>query len=172
MLAATLLMSLSLTAMAASGAVEFNAVSVFFNEKQISEANEFFALENGVKVPSVITYTDETGGATTYLPVRRIAELMGVTIGWDIDSGAIDIAGVPTPAKVSPAPMLTPSPTQTPVPTLMPEPPVTVAVYVTKTGEKYHQAGCRYLSRSQISIALTDAKSQGYTPCAACAPPQ
>ncbi|MEY7999430.1 thermonuclease family protein [Clostridium sp. Mt-5] len=45
-------------------------------------------------------------------------------------------------------------------------------VYVTKTGEKYHRAGCKYLARSQIPISLGDAKSQGYTPCSICNPPQ
>jgi micrococcal nuclease len=45
-------------------------------------------------------------------------------------------------------------------------------VYITKTGLKYHSAGCRYLSRSQIPISLSDAKSEGYTPCSVCNPPQ
>jgi len=43
-------------------------------------------------------------------------------------------------------------------------------VYITKTGEKYHRAGCRYLSRSQISISKADAISSGYTPCSVCNP--
>ena len=41
-------------------------------------------------------------------------------------------------------------------------------VYVTRTGEKYHRAGCSYLKNSKIEINLTDAKSQGYTPCSRC----
>jgi len=45
-------------------------------------------------------------------------------------------------------------------------------VYITKTGEKYHRSGCRYLSRSKIAIELGDAKSQGYAPCSVCDPPQ
>jgi len=43
-----------------------------------------------------------------------------------------------------------------------------VTVYVTKTGKKYHAAGCRYLSKSCIPISLNDAISQGYTPCSVC----
>ncbi|PJI10237.1 MULTISPECIES: hypothetical protein [Clostridium] len=43
-------------------------------------------------------------------------------------------------------------------------------VYITKTGKKYHRAGCRYLSRSQIPISLKDAQSEGYTPCEICNP--
>ena len=45
-------------------------------------------------------------------------------------------------------------------------------VYITKTGEKYHTAGCSYLARSKIPISLKDAKAQGYTPCSRCNPPR
>lgn len=48
----------------------------------------------------------------------------------------------------------------------------TIIVYITKTGHKYHRAGCRYLSKSQISISLKDAKLEGYEPCSVCNPPQ
>lgn len=43
-------------------------------------------------------------------------------------------------------------------------------VYVTKTGGKYHSAGCQYLSKSKISIPLVDAKGGGYDPCSKCDP--
>jgi len=42
-------------------------------------------------------------------------------------------------------------------------------VYITKTGKKYHKVGCRYLSKSQIPIALKDAVS-AYGPCSVCNP--
>ncbi|MGI6590123.1 MAG: ComEC/Rec2 family competence protein [Eggerthellaceae bacterium] len=43
-------------------------------------------------------------------------------------------------------------------------------VYVTPTGEKYHKAGCRTLSRSKniIKMSKAEAKAQGYTACAVC----
>ena len=44
-------------------------------------------------------------------------------------------------------------------------------VYITRTGHKYHRGGCRSLSRSQIPITLSEAKQQGYGPCAICGPP-
>ncbi|MBV4450634.1 thermonuclease family protein [Clostridium tyrobutyricum] len=47
-----------------------------------------------------------------------------------------------------------------------------MTVYVTKTGHKYHRAGCKYLARSQIPISLGEAESEGYTPCSICDPPQ
>jgi micrococcal nuclease len=46
----------------------------------------------------------------------------------------------------------------------------TVTVYVTRTGEKYHRAGCRYLARSQIPLALAEAAKR-YGPCSVCRPP-
>ena len=46
-------------------------------------------------------------------------------------------------------------------------------VYKTKTGEKYHNAGCRYLSKSCIEITLEAAvKTYGLSPCSVCKPPQ
>lgn len=52
------------------------------------------------------------------------------------------------------------------------EVPVEQTVHITKTGEKYHSAGCQYLRKSDIPISLSDAKNQGYTPCSKCCPPQ
>lgn len=49
--------------------------------------------------------------------------------------------------------------------------PATITVYVTKTGEKYHRDGCRYLSRSRIAITLKDAVARGLGPCSICKPP-
>lgn len=48
----------------------------------------------------------------------------------------------------------------------------TVTVYITRTGHKYHRAGCRYLRQSKIAISLSSAKANGYTPCSICHPPQ
>ena len=51
------------------------------------------------------------------------------------------------------------------------QPSKSLTVYITKTGKKYHQAGCRYLARSSIPIPLSDAKANGYGPCSVCFPP-
>lgn len=51
-----------------------------------------------------------------------------------------------------------------------PEPIKETTVYVTKTGAKYHADGCRYLSKSQISIALSEAKKR-FSACSVCKPP-
>ena len=45
------------------------------------------------------------------------------------------------------------------------------AVYVTRTGKKYHLGSCSSLSKSKIAISLSDAKAS-YSPCSKCHPPQ
>jgi len=39
-----------------------------------------------------------------------------------------------------------------------------ITVYITKTGECYHSAGCQYLRKSCIPINLEAAKTNGYRP--------
>lgn len=48
--------------------------------------------------------------------------------------------------------------------------PASVTVHVTRTGAKYHRAGCRYL-KSDIPMELKEAIKRGYTPCSVCCPP-
>lgn len=43
-------------------------------------------------------------------------------------------------------------------------------VYVTKTGEKYHKKGCRFLKYSKKDIQIEKALELGYTPCKVCKP--
>ncbi|MCH1983218.1 MBL fold metallo-hydrolase [Ruminococcus sp. OA3] len=45
-------------------------------------------------------------------------------------------------------------------------------VHITKTGKKYHNAGCRHLKSSDIEVPLREAKAKGMTPCSKCRPPQ
>lgn len=41
-------------------------------------------------------------------------------------------------------------------------------VYITRTGEKYHEADCFHLRKSKFGIDLEEAKNKGYTPCKNC----
>ena len=54
------------------------------------------------------------------------------------------------------------------------EPPVSdnqsQVVYRTRTGKKYHRAGCSYL-KSIIETTVSEARSMGLTPCSRCNPP-
>ncbi len=45
-----------------------------------------------------------------------------------------------------------------------------VTVYITKTGEKYHKAGCQYLKKSQIKTTKKAAVKNGYGACKVCKP--
>lgn len=46
------------------------------------------------------------------------------------------------------------------------------AVYITKTGKKYHLSNCPYLNQSKIKTTLKDAKAKKLTPCSRCNPPK
>lgn len=91
MLTAAVIGGLGVGALAASGAVTFNASALQLNGQQISAKGENYILPSGQQVPASITYTDETGGGTTYLPVRRISELLGIEIGWDSTTGSVTV---------------------------------------------------------------------------------
>ncbi|MEA4895137.1 MAG: MBL fold metallo-hydrolase [Oscillospiraceae bacterium] len=109
-------------------------------------------------------------GATTYRTDKN-GTVIFKSNGTDISVSTSNYA------SPSPSPTTKPTPTPTPAPTkpvtITPQPttPIVMTVYVTKTGSKYHLDGCRYLSKSKIAISLSDAKSQGYTPCSVCNPP-
>jgi hypothetical protein len=47
--------------------------------------------------------------------------------------------------------------------------PATITVYVTRTGEKYHRDGCRYLRQSRIPMSLKEAAKR-FGPCSVCKP--
>ena len=74
-----------------------------------------------------------------------------------------DIAREETPDAVE---------TTAPLEKIVPAPAVTTAdtVYITRTGKKYHAAGCGSLSRSCIPISRQDAVAKGYGPCSRCNP--
>lgn len=102
----------------------------------------------------------------------------------DGDSSAANSTAVVTvDATPVPTPVVTPEPTPVPTPiaTLEPTPaPTTKAtkapakkeatVVVTRTGEKYHTASCRYVrgKNDTRTLTLSKAKAQGYSACKVC----
>ena len=48
----------------------------------------------------------------------------------------------------------------------------TGAIFVTRSGKKYHREGCLSLSRSKIPISLEEAKERNFGPCGRCNPPR
>jgi len=47
-----------------------------------------------------------------------------------------------------------------------------LTVYATRTGARYHKAGCPSLRKSSIPMKLRDAVAAGLTPCGNCKPPR
>jgi len=45
-------------------------------------------------------------------------------------------------------------------------------VYITKTGTKYHNGNCSFLSKTKIETSLGSAVERGYEPCSRCKPPE
>lgn len=41
-------------------------------------------------------------------------------------------------------------------------------VYITDTGKKYHNVGCRFLDKSKHAISKSEAEKRGYKPCKVC----
>ncbi len=61
-----------------------NSVNISLNGEEIASVDENYTLQNGAKVPYSILYE-----GTTYLPVRKISELLNVGIGWDNDTRTV-----------------------------------------------------------------------------------
>lgn len=57
-----------------------------------------------------------------------------------------------------------------PVPSPMPDTSDNEIVYVMKTGDQYHSAGCSYLKNSKSPMSKKDAIKNGYRPCSSCNP--
>lgn len=92
-LSVTLVFSLVTSALAFAGQVSFGGVNIaVFGQKQV-DAAESFATVGGAQVPSSLTYTDEAGGGTVYLPMRLMAELLDTDIAWRADSKTVDFGG-------------------------------------------------------------------------------
>ena len=53
-------------------------------------------------------------------------------------------------------------------PTLVATQPQDCTVYVTKTGHKYHRAGCQYLKSSSFKMSRSEAVKAGYSACKRC----
>ena len=105
----------------------------------------------------------------TYLPVRAVGEALGCTVQWDAADKAVYIQRGGAAAPVARAPT---APVPSAPATVAPAPRVAAedTVHVTRTGSKYHRAGCRYLSKSDIPMERAEAIAQGHTPCKVCKP--
>jgi len=74
----SLIVVASIPTFADSIAVVINGISITINGKKIASINQQFTLDNGSTVPYSIVYK-----GTTYLPMKKLAELLNKDITWD-----------------------------------------------------------------------------------------
>lgn len=100
---------------------------------------------------------------TNYLPVRAVAEALGLEVSWD---GATNTVILKHPGYEDPTPTPTPQPTPEPTPTQN-VPSQNGTVYITPTGKRYHyDSNCN--GGTYIPSTLQDALRRGLTPCNKC----
>jgi hypothetical protein len=87
--------------------VVLNSINISINGEKVVANSENYTLDNGENVPNSLLYK-----GTTYLPIRKISDLLGVGISWDGETRTVLID--------TPEPTATPEPT--PEPTATPEP--------------------------------------------------
>lgn len=68
-----------------------NNVNITVDGKKVANKGEAYTLNNGATVPFSMIYN-----GTTYLPVRKISELLGKEIGWDGKTGTVVIGAQPS----------------------------------------------------------------------------
>ncbi len=83
------------TALAAAGKVSYNFANVCLDGGTVIVAGADISAANGQMIPGSILYTDETGGKTNYLPLRKISDLLGVEVNYDSASKTIYLGKMP-----------------------------------------------------------------------------
>ncbi len=66
--------------------VAFNKVNIFVRGQQVAKVGESYTLSTGAKIPNSISYL-----GTTYLPLRRVGELVDKNILWDNKTQTVSI---------------------------------------------------------------------------------
>lgn len=61
-----------------------NSVNIELNGEKVASVNESYMLQNGTMVPYSILYE-----GTTYLPIRKVSELLEIDIDWDNDTRSV-----------------------------------------------------------------------------------
>lgn len=81
-MAMLLLVALAIPALAASGVLRIGGPNLSVLGETV-DGDERFTGENGAQIPVTITYTDELGGNSTFVSLRKVAELLDTSIQWD-----------------------------------------------------------------------------------------
>lgn len=90
-LSAALVFGCISSAMAASGTVGFSKVTLAMNGNAVFSKGENLTTSGGHTIPSSITYVNETGGGTTYLPLVYISRLLDTPVHWDAATGTVSL---------------------------------------------------------------------------------
>ena len=77
--------------LAATGNMSFGRVNVRLNSEEVFAQGEELRTDAGQAIPSSITYTDETGGDTTYVPLSYLSRLLDTPVGWDQASKTVKL---------------------------------------------------------------------------------
>jgi len=87
------IVALATTALAATGTVNFSTVNIKVGDEQVASVGDTYTLDNGAEAPYSISYLDENGGATTYIPIREFSALVGVVVLWDSSTESVIVGG-------------------------------------------------------------------------------
>ncbi len=110
---ALLLIALVTSVFAFTGKITVSKSNVKLNGDLVLLGSSEYSLANGCSAPVSLVYTDEKGGGTTYLPVRKISEILGVPIEWDGASKSILIYTGTAPSNTQQPSMSMPQQNQT-----------------------------------------------------------
>lgn len=137
---ATLILAVCAVAVASSLSAGTRRIAIYVNGRQVPADA---ILHNG----------------RTYLPTRAVAEALGCSVHWDGVRKAVHIqqgaaAGAPGATSTSP--------TRKQI--------AEDLVYVTTSGEEYHRATCRLVSKMKLGMPRGEALQRSYTPCEVCKP--
>lgn len=95
MLAGAMIFACGTAAFAAgTGNLRFSDVNMAINGDTVIKAGETLTTAAGGQVPSTITYTDELGRDTTYLPIRTFSKLLDIPVTWK--DGTVHLGYLPT----------------------------------------------------------------------------
>ena len=92
MLTTALVCGLTVSALAANGLISINAalnnIAIEVNSKPTIAKGENYTTDSGSETAGSILYNE-----TTYVPLRKVAELLGAEIKWDASTGTANIVG-------------------------------------------------------------------------------
>lgn len=155
-----------------------HGVPVYIDARHPIAHNKIMLIDDSTVITGSFNFTKaaEEGNAENLLILHDKAKLMEAYkmnfqrhLEHSDEYKGLSIATKPAdnrPADPVPVAMSSSAPAKTDQPTK--EDPI---VYLTRSGTKYHAAGCRYLTKSSLPVTLSEAIAKGHTPCSACNPP-